>query len=178
MKFKAQVMDQAAFERTLVRIAHQILEKNNGGTSVCLVGINRRGTLLAHRLAKNIAAIEHVQVPVGELEILRADPTEASCAHTLQRRVLPEDLRGKTVVLTDDVIFTGRTARTALDAVMSAGQPARVQLFCMVDRGHAELPIKATFVGKNLPTSLREFVQVQLEESDGQTGISILEQEA
>lgn len=169
--FKARVMDQPAFERTLVRIAHQIIEKNSGAENLCLVGINTRGRHLARRLAANIQTIEGSLPPVGWMHIAH-DPGHAmSCQVTAVQ--IPFPLEGKTVILVDEVIFTCRTARAAMDALFTVGQPARVQLFCMIDRGHAQLPIKATFVGKNLPTSLREMVRVELEEVDQQTGVSI-----
>ena len=177
LKFKAQIMDQTAFERTLVRIAHQIIEKNHGVEKLCLVGIKTRGVPLARRIAENIRAIEGTEVPVGELDITlyRDDLSTISEAPVVSDSHISFSVAGKTVVLVDDVIFTCRTARAALDAIMAIGRPARIQLFCMIDRGHAELPIKADFVGKNIPTSLGEVVSVKLTETDGETNVSILE---
>ncbi|MGN1001897.1 MAG: bifunctional pyr operon transcriptional regulator/uracil phosphoribosyltransferase PyrR [Oscillospiraceae bacterium] len=177
-RFKAQIMDEPSFERTLVRIAHQIIEKNHGVENLCFIGIKTRGVPLARRVAANIRAIEGVEVPVGELDITlyRDDLQEISETPVVTESHIPFDVTGRTVILVDDVIFTGRTARAALDAVMQLGRPARVQLFCMIDRGHAELPIKANFVGKNIPTSLDEIVSVKLTETDGETNVSILEQ--
>ena len=168
MNFKAQIMDEAAVERTLVRIAHQIIEKNHGTENLCLIGIKTRGIPLAERLAKNIEKIEGTRVPVGKLDItlFRDDLT-----------LVADDVKGMTVVLCDDVIFTTRTARAAIDALISLGRPARIQLFSLIDRGHAEFPIKPDFVGKNIPTSLREIVAVRLAECDGETGVSIYEKE-
>ena len=175
--FKAQIMDQQAVERTLVRISHQILEKNHGVSDLCLIGIKTRGVPLARRIAANIKAIEGVVVPVGELDITlyRDDLSTISDLPVVSDSHIPFSVTDKTVILIDDVIFTCRTARAALDAIMALGRPARVQLFCMIDRGHSELPIKATFVGKNIPTSLSEIVSVKLDETDGETNISILE---
>lgn len=177
-KFKARIMDKPSFERTLVRIAHQIAEKNHGVENLCLIGIKTRGVPLARRIAENIKAIEGVEPPVGELDITlyRDDLQEISEAPVVTESHIPFDVTGKTVILVDDVIFTCRTARAAMDAIMQRGRPARIQLFCMIDRGHAELPIKANFVGKNIPTSLDEIVSVKLEEIDGDTNVSILEQ--
>lgn len=177
LKFKAQILDRQAFERTLVRIAHQIIEKNHGVENVCLIGIRTRGVPLARRLAENIRTIEGIEVPVGELDITlyRDDLTTIAEAPVLTGTRVPFDVTGKTVVLVDDVIFTCRTARAAMDALMALGRPARIQLFCMIDRGHAELPIKANYIGKSIPTAHTEVVSVKLEETDGETGVSIYE---
>ena len=176
-RFKAQIMDQQSFERTLVRISHQIIEKNQGVENLCLIGIKTRGVPLAHRIAANIRAIEGVEIPVGELDITlyRDDLSTVAELPVVSDSHVPFSVTDKTVVLIDDVLFTCRTARAALDAVMAMGRPARVQLFCMIDRGHAELPIKANYVGKSIPTALSELVSVKLEETDGETNVSILE---
>ena len=177
MTFKAQIMDEAAVERTLVRIAHQIVEKNHGTENLCLIGIKTRGIPLAERLAKNIEKIEGVSVPVGKLDITlyRDDLTLVADAPVVSDTHIPFDVKGMTVVLCDDVIFTTRTARAAIDAIISLGRPARIQLFALI--AHAEFPIKPDFVGKNIPTSLREIVAVRLAECDGETGVSIYEKE-
>lgn len=177
LRLKAQLMDEQAFERTLVRIAHQIIEKNHGVEELCLVGIRTRGVPLARRLAENIRRIENTEIPTGEVDITlyRDDLTTIAAAPVVSGTNVPFSVEGKTVVLVDDVIFTGRTARAAMEAVMALGRPARIQLFCMIDRGHAELPIKADFVGKNIPTSLSEVVSVKLTETDGETNVCILE---
>lgn len=177
LKFKAQIMDQPAFERTLVRIAHQIIEKNQGVENVCLVGIKTRGVPLARRIAANIKNIEGVDIPVGELDITmhRDDLDHSTEAPVISGSHIPFSVMNKTVILVDDVIYTCRTARAAMDALLSFGRPARIQLFCMIDRGHAELPIKANYIGKNIPTSHSEVVSVKLEETDGETNVSILE---
>lgn len=177
LKFKAQIIDSVSFERTLVRISHQIIERNHGTENLCLIGIRTRGVPLARRIAANIEAIEGVRLPVGELDITlhRDDLSETPDAPIVSSTDIPFDITGKTVVLVDDVIYTCRTARAALDATMAIGRPARVQLFCMIDRGHSELPIKADYVGKNIPTALSETVSVKLEEIDGETNVSIFE---
>ena len=177
MQFKAQVVDRQDVERTLVRLAHQIVEKNHGTEDLCLIGIKTRGIPLAQRLAKLIEQFEGVQLPVGELDIslYRDDLTKYSEDPVISRTNVPFSVQGKRVVLVDDVIFTGRTARAALDALMSLGRPARVQLCVLIDRGHTELPIKANYVGKNIPTSLSEVVAVNLEETDGITKVIINE---
>ena len=174
-KFKAQIMDEAGVERTLVRIAHQIIEKNQGVDNVCLIGIRTRGVPLAHRIAANISKIEGVEVPVGELDITlyRDDLGGIAEAPVVSDTNISFSIKDKTVILVDDVIYTCRTARAALDAIMAISRPARIQLCCMVDRGHAELPIKANYVGKNIPTSHSESVSVKLTETDGETNISI-----
>ena len=177
MVFKAQIMDEAGIERTLVRIAHQIVEKNHGTDGLCLVGIKTRGVPLAERLAENIQRSEGVRVPVGKLDITlyRDDLTAVSDAPVVSDTHVPFDVSGKTVVLVDDVIFTTRTARAAMDALIAQGRPARIQLFALIDRGHAEFPIRPNFVGKNIPTSLREVVVVRLRETDAENSISIYE---
>ena len=177
MKFKAQIMDEAAIERTLVRIAHQIIEKNDGTDGLCLIGIKTRGIPLAERIAENISRIEGVKIPVGKLDIslYRDDLTNIADSPIVSDTSVPFDVTGKTVVLVDDVIFTCRTARAAMDAVTDLGRPARIQLFCLIDRGHSEPPIRATYVGKNIPTSLNEVVSVKLTETDGETSVSIYE---
>ena len=177
MTFKAQIMDEAAIDRTLVRIAHQIIEKNGGTDGLCLVGIHTRGVPLAQRLQENIFSIEGVRVPTGKLDITlyRDDLSQLTESPIVSDTHIPFDVNGKTVVLCDDVIFTTRTARAAMDALISLGRPARVQLFALIDRGHAEFAIRPNFVGKNIPTSLREVVVVRLTETDGQNSVSIFE---
>ncbi len=180
MLFKHEIMDEAAVERALVRIAHQIIEKDKGAEGLCLVGIRTRGVPLARRLAENIRQIEGVCLPVGELDITlhrddrSAAAEEAALAHASE---LPFEVAGKTLLLCDDVIYTGRTVRAALDAVMALGRPARIQLFALVDRGHRELPIRPDFVGKNIPTAREEIVSVCLRECDGETCVKLFERE-
>lgn len=176
-KFKAQIMTEADVGRALVRISHEIVEKNHGAKDLCLIGIKTRGIPLARRLARNIADFEDSAPPVGEVDIslYRDDLTRLSEAPVTGGTSIPFSVENKTVVLVDDVIFTGRTARAALEAVLSVGRPARIQLAVLVDRGHSELPIKANYVGKNIPTALNEVVSVRLSEHDGETGVSIYE---
>ena len=165
MQHKAELMDQAAVERALVRISHQIIEKNHGTERLCLVGIRTRGVPLARRIAENIRKIDGTAVPVGELDITlyRDDLSRIQPDPRLNGTSVPFSVQDQTVVLVDDVIYTGRTARAALDAVMELGRAAR---------------IKATYVGKNIPTARDEIVSVRLAETDGQTDVSILRQEA
>ncbi len=177
MKFKTQLMTAEDVQRTLIRLSHQIIEKNKGVKDVCLVGIKTRGVPLAHCLAENIKNIDGAEVPVGELDITlyRDDLSKINVDPVINQTNVSFPVEGKTVVLVDDVIFTGRTARCALDAVMDLGRAAKIQLCVLVDRGHSELPIKANFVGKNIPTSLNEVVMVNVEEIDGVTGVVINE---
>ena len=175
MKFKAQIMDEAAIERTLIRIAHQIIEKNDGTDGLCLIGIKTRGIPLAERIAENISRIEGVKIPVGKLDIslYRDDLTNIADSPIVSDTSVPFDVTGKTVVLVDDVIFTCRTARAAMDAVTDLGRPARIQLFCLIDRGHSELPIRATYVGKNIPTARSELVAVALPPYDDEVSVKL-----
>jgi pyrimidine operon attenuation protein/uracil phosphoribosyltransferase len=168
------VLDANDIRRTLVRIAHEIVEKNSDG-SVALVGIYRRGAILAHRLHSLIAELHGVDVVMGEIDIsfYRDDLVKKSPAPVVNDLNLGFDLTKYTVVLVDDVLFTGRTARAAIEAIFGAGRPARVQLATFIDRGHRELPIRPDFVGKNLPTSFGERVNVHVEEIDGIDEITI-----
>ncbi len=177
LEFRAEILDEAAIERALVRIAHQIVERNKTTEGLCLVGIRTRGVPLAERLAKNLQRIEGTNVPVGELDITlyRDDLSPVAESPVLNGTRLDFDITGRTVVLCDDVIYTGRTARAAMDAVMALGRPARIQLFALVDRGHRELPIRPDFVGKNIPTSRGEVVAVRLAECDGETCVKLFE---
>lgn len=177
MEFRSELMDKSAVERALVRIAHQIIEKNKSAENLCLIGIQTRGVPLAARLAENIRSIEGADVPVGQLDITlyRDDLSTIAENPILNATDIPFNVTGKTIVLCDDVIFTGRTARAALDAVMALGRPARIQLFALIDRGHRELPIRPDYVGKNIPTSRNEIVSVRLEETDGETCVKLYE---
>ena len=177
MVFKTQIMDQAAVERSLVRIAHQIIEKNDGVENLCLLGIRTRGVPLSERVAKNIEAIEGRSVEVGKLDITlyRDDLSQIAETPLVVGNDVPFSVEGKTVVLVDDVVFTTRTARAAMDAVIALGRPARIQLFALINRGHAEFPIKPDYVGKNIPTSKNEVVAVRLQETDGETAVLLYE---
>ena len=171
---KTVCMDADEIERSLTRIAHQILEANKGAGNIALVGIVTRGDLLAKRLAEKIEAIEGTKVPLGKLDIsFYRDDFATHFAPEVHSTDIFFDLDGKDVVLVDDVLFTGRTIRAALDALMDYGRPAAVRLAVVVDRGHRELPIRADYVGKNVPSSRSETVRVALEAYDGATAVEI-----
>ena len=168
------VMDEDEIERTLVRMAHQILEQNKGCEHLALVGILTRGDILARKLADIIYNIEGVHVPVGSLDIsFYRDDASISGLPQLHGTDILFNIDNKTIVLVDDVLFTGRTIRAALDALMDFGRPARIQLAILVDRGHRELPIRADFVGKNIPSSLNENVRLRLKDIDGYSCVTI-----
>lgn len=179
LREKAQVLDEAGIERVLTRIAHELIERAGGVKDLALVGLRTRGVSLAHRIAGRLRAIEGVQVPVGALDITlyRDDLGMKGEAPVLRGTEIPFDVTGKIVVLVDDVLYTGRTIRAALDAVIDLGRPRAIQLAVLVDRGHRELPIRADYVGKNLPTARREAVQVLLREHDGEDRVVIQEPE-
>lgn len=176
-KEKAQILDSEQIRRALTRISHEIVERNRGIDGLILAGIHTRGVPIAQRLAKMIEKIEGIQVPVGILDITlyRDDLSSVAEQPVINNTSMPASVEGKVVVLVDDVLFTGRTARAALDAVMDLGRPERVQLAVLIDRGHRELPIRADYVGKNLPTSTKEIVAVRLDEIDGDERVIILE---
>ncbi len=178
MKLKADLMSSEDMKRALKRMSHQILERNHGAENLVFLGIRRRGVPLAERLSSNINAIEGLEVPVGELDITlyRDDLSLISEDPLVNSSSVPFDITGKTVVLVDDVIYTGRTARAALDATSALGRAARIQLAVLVDRGHRELPIRADYVGKNVPTSGNELIAVQVEEIDGTEGVKLFEE--
>ena len=178
MKLKADLMSSEDMKRALKRMSHQILEGNHGAGNLVFLGIRRRGVPLAERLSSNINAIEGVEVPVGQLDITlyRDDLSLISEDPLVNSSSVPFDITGKTVVLVDDVIYTGRTARAALDATSALGRAARIQLAVLVDRGHRELPIRADYVGKNVPTSGNELIAVQVEEIDGTEGVKLFDE--
>ena len=168
------VMDEDEIERTLVRMAHQILEQNKGCENLALVGILTRGDILARKLADIIYSIEGVHVPVGSLDIsFYRDDFLTYLSPEVHGTHIPFSLDGKTVVLIDDVLYTGRTIRAALDALMDLGRPASIQLAVLVDRGHRELPIRADYVGKNVPSSHEEDVRVNIRPNDDTTSVEI-----
>ena len=171
------VLENSDISRALTRIAHEIVERTRGAEDLVLLGIPSRGVPLAHRLAAKVGAVEGTEVPVGALDVtMYRDDLRLHPARALERTDLPaEGIEGRTVVLVDDVLFSGRTVRAALDALGDHGRPARVQLAVLVDRGHRELPIRADYVGKNLPTSMTERVRVQLVERDGTDLVTIEE---
>lgn len=177
MKLKAQIMDEAAMKRALTRIAHEIVERNKGVENLVLVGILRRGEPIARIIRENIQKIEGVELPWGSIDIrfYRDDLSELTENPVVRKTQLPFDVTNKDVVLVDDVLYTGRTARAAIEAVFSCGRPRSIQLAVVVDRGHRELPIRADFVGKNVPTSRREIVAVRLKETDGKDVVDLME---
>ncbi|MZP29015.1 bifunctional pyr operon transcriptional regulator/uracil phosphoribosyltransferase PyrR [Heliobacterium undosum] len=172
---KALLMDDDAIRRAITRIAHEILEKNEGIENLALVGIRRRGVPLAKRLQEKIQEIEGTTVPLGALDITlyRDDLTTLDVQPVIHKTEVPFSLNGKKVVLVDDVLYTGRTVRAALDALIDIGRPQVIQLAVLIDRGHRELPIRADYVGKNVPTSKREVISVRVMEVDGEDGVSI-----
>ena len=178
MRQKAQLMDEAALSRALMRISHEIVEKNKGVENVVLAGIRRRGVPIAERIRDNILRIEELSLPVGSLDIrfYRDDLSRLEENPTVKKAALPFDVSGRDVVLVDDVIYTGRTVRAAIEAVFSCGRPRSIQLAVLIDRGHRELPIRPDFVGKNIPTSRSELIEVRLPEFDGETGVWLMEQ--
>ena len=177
MKIKKELIDSSAMSRAITRIAHEILEKNKGTEDLVLIGIRTRGVPLAERLAARIEEIEGQKLPTGILDITlyRDDLSTVAQQPIVHRTEIPFDITGKKVVLVDDVLYTGRTVRAALDALIDLGRPLQIQLAIMIDRGHRELPIRADFVGKNLPTSKTEVVDVNLKEIDGKDAVLLLE---
>ena len=172
---KSVCMDAGEIERSLTRIAHQILETNKGADGLAVVGIVTRGDLLAKKLADKIEEIEGVKVPLGKLDIsFYRDDFATHMSPEVHSTDIPFSIDGMTIVLVDDVLYTGRTIRAALDALMDIGRPAAVELAVLVDRGHRELPIRADFVGKNVPSSLEENVRLFLDEVDGTSAVEIL----
>ena len=173
MQKKALIMDEAQMRRSLTRMAHEIIERNKGVEDVVLVGIRRRGEPLAQWLADAIQRVEGTRPPVGIVDITfyRDDLTHISREPQLNRTEIPVALEGRTVVLVDDVLFTGRTVRAAMDALMDVGRARRIQLAVLIDRGHRELPIRADFVGKNIPTSAAEFIRVSMAGIDSETNV-------
>lgn len=177
LKDKKVLLDGDGIRRGLVRISHEILEKNKGVENLVLVGIRTRGVPLARRIAENIEQIEGYEVNVGVLDITlyRDDLSTVTQQPIVHKTEIDFDVTGKVVVLVDDVLYTGRTIRAALDAIIDLGRPAQIQLAVLVDRGHRELPIRADFVGKNIPTSNKEVIHVALKEIDGQDEVILQE---
>lgn len=176
MNVKAVILDEKSIQRATTRIAHEILEKNKDVTDIILVGIKTRGVPLAERLSQKIKEIEGEKIPVLFLDITlyRDDLTQMKNQPVVNEDI-NMDLSRKTIILVDDVIYTGRTVRAALDAIIKRGRPSRVQLAVLIDRGHRELPIRADYVGKNLPTSKEENVKVSLKETDSEDKVVIME---
>lgn len=177
LRVKGRLMSGSEIERTLVRLAHQIVEKSNGESNLALVGIKRRGVPLAERLARLISQIEKHPVDTGVLDIqfYRDDLSTAGPRPVVTPGALGFDVTGRDVVLCDDVLYTGRTIRAALDALFDYGRPRRVQLAVLIDRGHRELPIEATYVGRNIPTSSREIIEVKFQEVDNDEQVLLVE---
>jgi len=177
LRVKGRVMSASEIERTLVRLAHEIVEKSNGSEHLALVGIKRRGVPLAERLGKLISGIEKRPVNTGVLDIqfYRDDLSTAGTRPVVTKGALGFDVEGRDVVLCDDVLYTGRTIRAALDALFDYGRPRRVQLAVLIDRGHRELPIEASYVGKHVPTSSREIIEVKFREVDNDEQVLLVE---
>lgn len=177
MEIKAKLLDENGIRRTLVRLSHEIIEKNKGVEDIALVGIKTRGVPIAKRIGEFIKQFEGVDVPVGMLDITlyRDDLSEKYSDAKFNKSEIDFDLKNKKIILVDDVLFTGRTVRAALDALIDIGRPKAIQLAVLVDRGHRELPIRADYVGKNVPTSLSEIVHVHLKEIDGEDLVLIAE---
>jgi len=177
LREKAQIVDAEGLRRALTRISHEIVEKNHGTAGVALVGIRRRGAHLARRIREKIQEFEGVELPLGILDITlyRDDLKTVGPQPRVSGTEIPFDINDQVVVLIDDVLYTGRTVRAALDALIHVGRPRSIQLAVLVDRGHRELPIRADYVGKNVPTSRKEVIAVKVTEQDGVDGISIRE---
>ncbi len=177
MQIKAVLMDEASIKRSVMRITHEIIERYKGVSDVCILGIKRRGISLAEMIKKNIETVEGRDVPTGVIDITlyRDDLTEVTGNPVVSEPSFSFDITGKDIVLVDDVIYTGRTARAALEAVFRIGRPRSVSLAVLVDRGHRELPIRADFVGKNVPTSKTEIIAVHMPEYDGKLEVLLCE---
>nr|WP_208459508.1 bifunctional pyr operon transcriptional regulator/uracil phosphoribosyltransferase PyrR [Clostridium botulinum] len=176
VNLKAIIMDEVKIKRSITRISHEIIEKNKGGQDIVLVGIKRRGVPIAKRIAENIKNFEGIDIPVGTLDIslYRDDLSELSQDPIVKNNKLDVDIKDKKIILVDDVIYTGRTVRAAIQAIFDNGRPGKIQLAVLVDRGHRELPIRPDYVGKNIPTSLSEAILVELNEIDGNDSVKIL----
>ncbi|HEY4696371.1 MAG TPA: bifunctional pyr operon transcriptional regulator/uracil phosphoribosyltransferase PyrR [Candidatus Hydromicrobium sp.] len=175
---KAQILSENDIDRVVKRISHEILERNKGPESLVFIGLQKRGVPLAKRIAENIKKFEGTEVKTGKLDItFYRDDIGKNIKPTAQITDISFDIEGKNVILVDDVLYTGRTVRAALDAIIDFGRPRSIQLVVLVDRGHRELPIRADYVGKNLPTSFNESVEVKLKETDGEDSVTLVEKE-
>ena len=172
---KAVLMEQTAIDRALVRIAHEIIERNKGSQNLALVGIRRRGAVLAQKIRDNIQIIEGINIPCSDIDIrfYRDDLTRIADSPIVSNVCFPFSVTGRKIILIDDVLYTGRTARAAIEAIFQSGRPALIQLAVLIDRGHRELPIRADYVGKNIPTSHSEQIHVMLPPYDDQTAVKI-----
>ncbi|MCY6354052.1 bifunctional pyr operon transcriptional regulator/uracil phosphoribosyltransferase PyrR [Clostridium sp. ZS2-4] len=177
MEFKSVLLDEKAIKRTLKRISHEIIEKNKGVEDIVLIGIQRRGVPIANRIAKLIEEFEEESVQVGcvDITLYRDDLTEVGEQPVVNNQEMEIDVKDKKVILVDDVLYTGRTARAAMEAIIDRGRPANIQLAVLVDRGHRELPIRADYVGKNVPTSKKEIISVNVDEIDQEDSVQIYE---
>ncbi|QMV19027.1 bifunctional pyr operon transcriptional regulator/uracil phosphoribosyltransferase PyrR [Granulicella sp. 5B5] len=177
LREKGRLLSASEIERTLVRLAHEIVERNNGASNIGLVGIKRRGVPLANRIGKLIEAIEKQPVQTGVLDIsfYRDDLTTRDTRPVVEKGEIGFDVNGRDIILMDDVLYTGRTIRAALDALFDHGRPKSVQLLVLIDRGHRELPIEARFIGRTVPTSRREIIEVKLREIDGDEQVILVE---
>ena len=175
MELKAVLMDESAIKRSLTRIAHEIIERNHGTENIVVIGIRSRGVPLAKTIAENIRNIENTSIPVGELDInlYRDDLTQAHDLPEVNTTKIDFDINCKNIILVDDVLFTGRTVRAAIEALFKLGRPASIQLAILCDRGHRELPFRPDYVGKNIPTSLSEHICVELPEYDDNTAVKL-----
>jgi len=180
LREKSQILSGSEIERTLVRLAHEIVEKNNGVAELGLVGIMRRGVPLAQRLAKILGRIEKTEVPVGTLDITfyRDDLSKVGHRPEIRKSKMEFDIQDKNIILVDDVLYTGRTTRAALDGLFDHGRPRRIQLCVLIDRGHRELPIEAGFVGRKIHTTNDEMIEVKLQETDGADKVMMVERVA
>lgn len=177
MEFKSILLDEKAIKRTLTRVAHEIIEKNKGTEDIILLGIERRGVPIAKRIANLIEQFEEnsVQVDSVDITLYRDDLTEVADQAIINEKSLDLEVKNKKIILVDDVLYTGRTARAAMEAVIKHGRPSSIQLAVLIDRGHRELPIRADYVGKNVPTSSKELVSVMVAEIDAEDAVKIFE---
>ncbi len=177
MREKARIMDESGLQRTLARIAHEVLEKNKGTEDLVIIGVRTHGAFLAERLANMIEKFDGRRPPVGILDITlyRDDLSSIAQQPVVHKTEIDFDIQDKKVILVDDVLYTGRTIRAALDEIVDFGRPQFIQLAVLIDRGHRELPIRADYVGKNIPTSPKETIEVRLEESEGKDEVIVLE---
>ena len=175
MEYKTTILDELSLTRVIKRISHEIIEHNNGVDNLILVGIKTRGIPFARLIRDNLKALEGIDVPLEEIDITlyRDDLTEITKVATLNKDEIVSDVNGKTIILCDDVLYTGRTCRAAIDAVLKHGRPKSIQFAVIVDRGHRELPIRADYVGKNVPTSHNEIIAVKFKDIDGQNSVDL-----
>ena len=175
MKFRSDLMDEAAVKRALNRISHEIIERNEGADNICIVGIMRRGVALGEIIAEKLGEMGlHIEFGLLDVSMYRDDLSATTFGET-SRTEIKFDITGKTVIMVDDVLCTGRTARAAMDALISMGRPSKIQLAVLIDRGHRELPIRADYVGKNIPTSRQEIVEVHIPPYDNSCGVKLYE---